>query len=57
VRSRGPLPPGAHSAHREGGRHPSGQVDGASRLQVLWHVVVPLARPGAVSTEIAVNVK
>lgn len=27
-------------------------VDGASRLKVLWHVVVPLARPGIVSTAI-----
>ncbi|GAB3556569.1 carbohydrate ABC transporter permease [Spelaeicoccus albus] len=30
----------------------SGQVDGASRMQVLWHVVLPLARPGIVSTAI-----
>jgi multiple sugar transport system permease protein len=28
------------------------RVDGASRLEVLWHVVVPLARPGIVSTAI-----
>jgi len=27
-------------------------VDGASRLEVLWHIVVPLARPGIVSTAI-----
>ena len=25
-------------------------MDGANRLQVLWHVVLPLARPGIVST-------
>jgi multiple sugar transport system permease protein len=30
----------------------AGQVDGASRMQVLWHVVLPLARPGLVSTAI-----
>ena len=30
----------------------AGQVDGASRMQVLWHVVLPLARPGIVSTAI-----
>jgi len=30
----------------------AGQVDGASRMQVLWHVVIPLARPGIVSTAI-----
>jgi multiple sugar transport system permease protein len=28
------------------------RVDGATRLEVLWHVVVPLARPGIVSTAI-----
>jgi len=27
-------------------------MDGASRLKVLWHIVVPLARPGIVSTAI-----
>jgi multiple sugar transport system permease protein len=30
----------------------AGQVDGASRMQVLWHVVIPLARPGIISTAI-----
>jgi multiple sugar transport system permease protein len=30
----------------------AGHVDGASRMQVLWHVVLPLARPGIVSTAI-----
>ncbi len=30
----------------------AGQVDGASRMQVLWHLVVPLARPGIISTAI-----
>jgi len=30
----------------------AGQVDGATRMQVLWHVVLPLARPGIVSTAI-----
>ncbi|GAB3247383.1 carbohydrate ABC transporter permease [Kineosporia babensis] len=25
-------------------------VDGAGRLQVLWHIVLPLARPGIIST-------
>lgn len=30
----------------------AGQMDGASRMQVLWHVVLPLARPGIVSTAI-----
>jgi multiple sugar transport system permease protein len=30
----------------------AGQVDGASRMQVLWHVVLPLAAPGIVSTAI-----
>lgn len=30
----------------------AGQVDGASRMQVLWHVVLPLAKPGIVSTAI-----
>lgn len=30
----------------------AGQMDGASRLGVLWHVVLPLARPGIVSTAI-----
>ena len=28
------------------------QVDGASRMKVLWHVVLPLARPGIISTAI-----
>jgi multiple sugar transport system permease protein len=30
----------------------AGQMDGASRLSVLWHIVLPLARPGIVSTAI-----
>jgi multiple sugar transport system permease protein len=30
----------------------AGLVDGASRMQVLWHVVLPLARPGIISTAI-----
>lgn len=30
----------------------AGQIDGASRMQVFWHVVLPLARPGIVSTGI-----
>ncbi|WP_349897804.1 carbohydrate ABC transporter permease [Parafrigoribacterium soli] len=30
----------------------AGTIDGASRMQVLWHVVLPLARPGVVSTAI-----
>jgi multiple sugar transport system permease protein len=30
----------------------SAQVDGASRMQVLWHVVLPLSRPGVISTAI-----
>jgi multiple sugar transport system permease protein len=30
----------------------AGMVDGASRMQVLWHVVIPLARPGIISTAI-----
>jgi len=30
----------------------AGQVDGASRMRVLWHVVLPLARPGIVSVAI-----
>ena len=30
----------------------SGQIDGASRMQVFWHIVLPLARPGIVSTAI-----
>jgi multiple sugar transport system permease protein len=30
----------------------AGQVDGASRMQLLWHVVLPLALPGIVSTAI-----
>jgi multiple sugar transport system permease protein len=30
----------------------AGQVDGASRMQVLRHIVLPLARPGIVSTAI-----
>ena len=30
----------------------AGQMDGASRMKVLWHVVLPLARPGIVSTAI-----
>jgi multiple sugar transport system permease protein len=28
----------------------AGLIDGASRLQVLWHLVLPLARPGIIST-------
>ena len=30
----------------------AGLVDGASRMQVLWHVVLPLARPGIISTAV-----
>ncbi len=30
----------------------AGQIDGASRMQVLWHIVLPIARPGIVSTAI-----
>ncbi|TAM69298.1 MAG: carbohydrate ABC transporter permease [Microbacteriaceae bacterium] len=30
----------------------SGAVDGANRMQVLWHIVLPLARPGIMSTAI-----
>ena len=30
----------------------SSQVDGASRMQTLWHVVLPLSRPGIISTAI-----
>jgi multiple sugar transport system permease protein len=30
----------------------AGQVDGASRMRVLWHIVLPLARPGIVSVAI-----
>ena len=30
----------------------AGQVDGASRMRVLWDIVLPLARPGIVSTAI-----
>ena len=30
----------------------AGQIDGASRMQVLWHIVLPLARPGIISTAI-----
>jgi multiple sugar transport system permease protein len=30
----------------------AGQMDGANRMQVLWNVVLPLARPGIVSTAI-----
>ena len=30
----------------------AGQVDGASRMQVLWRIVLPLAWPGIVSTAI-----
>ena len=30
----------------------AGQVDGASRLQILWRIVLPLARPGIISTAI-----
>lgn len=30
----------------------AGQMDGANRMQVLWHVVLPLARPGVISTAI-----
>jgi ABC-type glycerol-3-phosphate transport system permease component len=28
----------------------AGLIDGASRLQVLWHLLLPLARPGIIST-------
>src|SRR5699024_5714821 len=28
----------------------AGLVDGARRLQVLWHLLLPIARPGIVST-------
>jgi multiple sugar transport system permease protein len=28
----------------------AGLIDGASRMQVLWHLVLPLARPGIIST-------
>jgi multiple sugar transport system permease protein len=28
----------------------AGLVDGATRLQVLWHLLLPLARPGIIST-------
>jgi multiple sugar transport system permease protein len=28
----------------------AGLIDGASRLQVLWHILLPLARPGIIST-------
>lgn len=30
----------------------AGQVDGANRMQVLWHLVLPLARPGIIATAI-----
>jgi multiple sugar transport system permease protein len=30
----------------------AGSMDGAGRLGVLWHIVLPLARPGIVSTAI-----
>jgi multiple sugar transport system permease protein len=30
----------------------AGQIDGASRMQVLWRIVLPLARPGIISTAI-----
>jgi multiple sugar transport system permease protein len=30
----------------------AGLVDGAHRMQVLWHVLLPLARPGIISTAI-----
>ena len=30
----------------------AGQVDGAGRMQILWHIVLPLARPGIISTAI-----
>jgi multiple sugar transport system permease protein len=30
----------------------AGQLDGASRMQVLWRIVLPLARPGIISTAI-----
>jgi len=30
----------------------AGEVDGANRMQVLWHIVLPLARPGIISTAI-----
>lgn len=28
----------------------AGLIDGANRLQVFWHIVLPLARPGIIST-------
>jgi len=30
----------------------AGRVDGAGRMQVLWHIVLPLAVPGIISTSI-----
>jgi multiple sugar transport system permease protein len=30
----------------------AGQVDGAGRMQILWHVLLPLALPGIISTAI-----
>jgi multiple sugar transport system permease protein len=30
----------------------AGEVDGASRMQILWRIVLPLARPGIISTAI-----
>jgi len=30
----------------------AGRVDGATRMQILWRIVLPLARPGIVSTAI-----
>ncbi|WP_432842834.1 carbohydrate ABC transporter permease [Dactylosporangium sp. CA-092794] len=30
----------------------AGAVDGAGRMRVLWHIVLPLARPGIISTAI-----
>jgi multiple sugar transport system permease protein len=30
----------------------AGEVDGASRMRILWHIVLPLARPGIISTAI-----
>jgi multiple sugar transport system permease protein len=30
----------------------AGLVDGANRMQLLWHVLLPLARPGIISTAI-----
>ena len=30
----------------------AGQMDGAGRMRILWHLVLPLARPGIISTAI-----